>query len=164
MARPTPAPLFFPLLLPFGIVVGYAQVTTPYALDKIGLVAVVVATAQQTGQLPHTIKIFWAPAIDARGKRKHWFVGSLLLAACALAATVRADAKASLALYTALLFAANVGAATSSAAVDALMATTVPTERKGAAAGWSMAGNLGGTGVGGALGLWLTEHQSEGLT
>ena len=62
------------------------------------------------------------------------------------------------------MFVANVGAATSSAAVDALMATTVPLERKGAAAGWSMAGNLGGTGVGGALGLWLTEHTSKGVT
>jgi PAT family beta-lactamase induction signal transducer AmpG len=44
------------------------------------------------------------------------------------------------------------------------MATTVPTERKGSAAGWSMAGNLGGTGIGGALGLWLTENTSKTVT
>ncbi|HVY46573.1 MAG TPA: MFS transporter, partial [Minicystis sp.] len=40
----------------------------------------------------------------------------------------------------------------------------VPTERKGAAAGWAMAGTLGGTGGGGALGLWRTAHPSQGLT
>ncbi len=160
MARPTPAPLFLPLLLPFGIVVGYAQVATPYVLDKLGLLVVLATAAQQTGGLPHTIKIFWAPALDARGLRKHWFLGSLVLAAVALAGTALVpDARAQLGRYTALLFLANVGAATSSAAGDALMATTVPLERKGAAAGWSMAGNLGGTGLGGAFGLWLTQHQ-----
>jgi MFS family permease len=164
MARPSPAPIFLPLLLPFGLVVGYAQVTTPYVLDKLGILAMVATAAQQTGQLPHTIKIFWAPAMDARGLRKTWFVASVALAAMALSTAVMVDAKAHLGLYTALLFLANVGAATSSAAVDALMATTVPVERKGAAAGWSMAGNLGGTGVGGALALWLSEHQSKPVT
>lgn len=164
MARPTPAALFFPLLLPFGVVVGYAQVTTPNVLDKLGFLAIVATAAQQTGGLPHTLKLLWAPALDARGKRSTWFVASLIVAALGLAGTVLVDAKASLSLYTGLLFIANVGAATSSAAVDALMATTVPIERKGAAAGWSMAGNLGGTGVGGALGLWLTDNFSKGVT
>ncbi|HEX4406431.1 MAG TPA: MFS transporter [Polyangia bacterium] len=158
MARAPHPAIFMPLILPFGVVVGYGQVATPYVLDKLGLLAVVVAASQQTGQLPHTIKIAWAPALDARGLRKHWFMGSLALAAVALAAAVLVNPKEQLGLYTALMFAANVGAATSSAAVDALMATTVPIERKGAAAGWSMAGNLGGTGVGGALGLWLSQH------
>jgi PAT family beta-lactamase induction signal transducer AmpG len=74
------------------------------------------------------------------------------------------DAKAALGLYTVVLFAANVGVATASSAADALMATTVPKERKGAAAGWSMAGNLGGTGVGGSLGLFLTEHTPRAVT
>jgi MFS family permease len=37
------------------------------------------------------------------------------------------------------------------------MATTLPTEKKGAAGGWAMAGNLGGYGVGGAIGLFLTQ-------
>jgi MFS transporter, PAT family, beta-lactamase induction signal transducer AmpG len=164
LARPTPAVLFFPLLLPFGIVVGYATVTTPYALDKLGFLAAVATASQQSGQLPHTLKILWAPALDARGKRTAWFVASLLVAAIGMAGTVLVDPRASLSVYTALMFIANVGAATSSTAVDALMATTVPLERKGAAAGWSMAGNLGGTGVGGALGLWLTEHASKGAT
>jgi MFS transporter, PAT family, beta-lactamase induction signal transducer AmpG len=163
-ARPTPAPLFFLLLLPFGVVVGYSQVTTPYVLDKLGILALVATAAQQTGGLPHTIKIFWAPALDARGLRKTWYAYCLVLAAIAQAATVLVDAKASLALYTAALFAANVGVATASSAADALMATTVPKQRKGAAAGWSMAGNLGGTGVGGALGLFLTEHATRPVT
>jgi predicted MFS family arabinose efflux permease len=164
MSRPTHPALFFPLLLPFGLVVGYSQVVTQYSLDKLGLAVVVVTAAQQTGGLPHTIKIFWAPALDARGMRKAWFLGSIAIAALTLALTVLVDAKAQLSLYTAMLFLANAGVATSSAAVDALMATTVPKERKGAAAGWSMAGNLGGTGIGGALALRLTEHLSKGAT
>jgi MFS transporter, PAT family, beta-lactamase induction signal transducer AmpG len=162
--RPTPAPLFFLLLLPFGVVVGYSQVTTPYVLDKLGLLALVATAAQQTGGLPHTLKILWAPALDARGLRKTWYVGCVVLAAIAQAAAVFVDAKTSLGLYTAVLFIANAGAATSSSAADTLMAITVPKERKGAAAGWCMAGNLGGTGIGGALGLSLTEHQPKAVT
>ncbi|MSP61061.1 MAG: MFS transporter [Myxococcales bacterium] len=164
MARPTRAPLFLPLNLPFGIAVGYATITTPFVLDKLGFLAMIATAAQQTGQLPHTLKLLWIPAMDARFRRRSWYIASVVIAAIALAATALVDAKAHLSLYTALLFAANVGAATSSAALEGLIATTVPTEHKGAAAGWFNAGNLGGTGIGGAVALWLTQHQSPALT
>ena len=42
-----------------------------------------------------------------------------------------------------------------------LMAHTVAEEAKGRAAGWYQAGNLGGNGVGGGLGVWLASHFSN---
>ncbi len=40
-------------------------------------------------------------------------------------------------------------------AVEALMAHLVPPDDQGRASGWFQAGNLGGNGIGGGLGLWL---------
>ncbi|MEO6580339.1 MAG: MFS transporter, partial [Sphingomicrobium sp.] len=46
--------------------------------------------------------------------------------------------------------------------VGGLLAHTVSDDAKGRAAGWYQAGNLGGTGLGGAAGLWLATHFSRG--
>ncbi len=43
-------------------------------------------------------------------------------------------------------------------AADSLMAYATPDEEKGRAGGWSQAGNLGGSGLGGGAGLWLAQH------
>src|SRR5262249_39772013 len=42
--------------------------------------------------------------------------------------------------------------------MGALMAYTIPDEAKGRAAGFYQAGNLGGNGIGGGLGVWLGVH------
>jgi PAT family beta-lactamase induction signal transducer AmpG len=47
--------------------------------------------------------------------------------------------------------------------VGGLMAHTVAEEAKGRAAGWYQAGNLGGTGIGGGIGVWLASHFSNQL-
>src|SRR5581483_11753863 len=83
-----------------------------------------------------------------------------IVTAVMLAATNFVDPTLHLSLFTAILALGQAAVATSSAAVDALMAIALPNDKKGAAAGWSMAGNLGGTGIGGALALWLAQHTS----
>jgi Na+/melibiose symporter-like transporter len=45
-------------------------------------------------------------------------------------------------------------------AADSLMAHATAPEEKGRAGGWSQAGNLGGSGLGGGAGLWLAQHVS----
>jgi MFS family permease len=45
--------------------------------------------------------------------------------------------------------------------VESLMAYDTRAERQGRAAGWFQAGNLGGFGLGGGAGLWMTEHFPE---
>src|SRR5262249_13214466 len=44
--------------------------------------------------------------------------------------------------------------------VESLMAYGTPPAQQGCAAGWFQAGNLGGFGLGGGAGLWMTEHLS----
>src|SRR5437879_11851865 len=45
--------------------------------------------------------------------------------------------------------------------VGGLMAHAVAESAKGRAAGWYQAGNLGGNGIGGGVGVWLASHFSK---
>lgn len=164
--------LFGVLVMPFGLAVGYAQVAVPFLLKQRGLDVATIATVSAVSSWPHGWKFLWAPALDAGWRRRSWFLASVALTAVALSATnfiVPDPARSAgpismLTLYALVLAIAQGAVATSSAAVDTLMAITLPNEKKGAAAGWSMAGNLGGTGVGGALALWLAQHLSPMAT
>ena len=156
--------VFGVLIVPFGLAVGYAQVAVPFLLKARGMEIGPIATVSALASWPHGWKFVWAPALDAGWKRRSWFLGAVAVTAAALSATTFIDPIAHLVLYASILALAQGAVATSSAAVDALMAITLPNDKKGAAAGWSMAGNLGGTGLGGALALWLAQHVSPTLT
>ena len=159
------------LVIPFGVTVGYAQVAVPYILGARHVSIAAIGAVSALAQWPHGWKFLWAPVLDAGWPRKNWFLLSVAVTAVALALTtfIPPDPDGSigplrlLSVYTLVLAIAQGAVATSSAAIDAVMATTLPNEKKGAAAGWSMAGNLGGTGVGGALALWLVLHTSATL-
>jgi MFS family permease len=57
-----------------------------------------------------------------------------------------------------VVLASAIAATVTAIAVDRLMAFDVPDDQKGQAGGWSQAGNLGGAGLGGGVGLWLAQH------
>jgi predicted MFS family arabinose efflux permease len=155
-------------MLPFGLTVGFATVAVPYVLRVRGFDMTIIATVSQASQLPHVIKLFWSPALDAGPPRRTWYFGSVAVAACCLAAAAlipptlqqRFAGVPFLWLYTAVLFGAQAAIATSGSAVLALMAVTVPDSRRGQAAGWQTAGNLAGTAAGGALVAWMLQHLS----
>jgi MFS transporter, PAT family, beta-lactamase induction signal transducer AmpG len=170
--RYLPAPWWALLTLPFGLATGYANVTVPFVLRQRGLPMVVIATVTQVASLPHVVKLFWAPALDSGPKRRSWFFGSILVTAACLAAngfvppslTERAGPVTLIWVFTAVLLLAQAAVATSSTAVLALVALTVPDERRGAVSGWQTAGNLGGMAAGGALLVWLNGHVSPSVT
>src|SRR5512146_1514768 len=62
--------------------------------------------------------------------------------------------------FTALALLANIAATTAAAAADGLMAITTAPDRKGSAAAWRMAGNVGGTGILGAGVMWVAGRTS----
>jgi PAT family beta-lactamase induction signal transducer AmpG len=167
-----PPPFWAVLTLPFGLAVGFVTVAVPFVLRSRGVPMTAIATVSQTALLPHAIKLFWSPALDSGPRRRSWFFGSILVAALGLAVTALIPPSASarvgpfplLGVYTAALFVAQAGAATSSSAVLAMMALAVPDERRGAVSGWQTAGNLAGTAVGGALVAWMITHLSAATT
>jgi MFS family permease len=164
-----PTPLFGLLIVPFGIVLGYVQVTLPYVFsvqlqgdpDATTKIAAFQAIALQ----PHSFKFIIEPALDARWRKKSWFLVAVAVTTIFFVVSMffQRSAQSHLTLLAALLFVANAAVATSSGAMHALMAITLPKEKKGSAAGWAMAGNLGGTGLGGALGIILTDKVPLGV-
>lgn len=160
-ARPTPPALFLFLDLPFGAAVGYVMIAMPFWLRQGGVPLAEVAVISATVYAPHGLKLLWIPVLDFGARRRPWYLGMVAATAALLvAASLVPDPVRNLDLYTALLTLAQATATTAHAANNALMAITTRPEDKGKAAGFSMASNLGGTGLLGALALFVSEHVS----
>src|SRR5580658_1786070 len=172
--RPFPSFLWAVLTLPFGLTVGFATVVMPFVLRERGLDMTTIATVSLVVQLPHVLKLFWSPALDAGAPRRSWYFGSVAMAALCLplAALVPPSGEVRVGsmgvslvwVYASVLFVAQAAVATSGSAVLALMALTVPDARRGAASGWQATGNLVGAATGGALIVWMLTHTSRATT
>jgi PAT family beta-lactamase induction signal transducer AmpG len=153
--------IFALLVLPFGAAVGELQVAFPRWFERGGVSLAAIAGMMAVAGQPLTLKLFWVPLIDLGNVRKHWYLWSCVLTAGAMVAIgFVPDPAHHLALITALLCVAQVGAATLSAALDALMAVTTLEEDKGRAGGYYAAGNVGGTTALGGLAIWIAAHSS----
>ncbi|HTP51959.1 MAG TPA: MFS transporter [Anaeromyxobacteraceae bacterium] len=162
--RFTPPALYLLLDLPYGAAVGYLSVAVPFWLAARGISLAQIGALSATAFLPHAIKVLWVPLLDIGSHRKLWYLamaagtGTLLAVLSVLPGLVD-----HLWLYTALLTAAQVTATTGHAALNALVAVTTHEKDKAKAAGYYMASNVGGTGLLGALALWLASHTSPNV-
>lgn len=159
--RWTPPALYLFLELPFGAAVGFLMIAVPFWLSAAGVPLADIAQVSAVGFMPHALKILWVPLIDVTGHRKAWYLVSVVGVAVLLAAAaLLPDPAHHLGVLTVLVTALQAVASTSSAALNALIATTTHASDKGKAGGYYMAGNVGGTGLLGALALWLTSNVS----
>ena len=156
--------LFLVLFIPFGAVPGFLTVALAYELKKKGIDTGDIAILIGLSYVCLFFRWLWAPLVDTMLTRKIWYVGSTLLCGLGLWLAGRAATgqHPSLVLISASLAMSTFMSTVLAMAVESLMAATIPDERRGSAGGWSMAGNLGGQGLGGGLALWLIE--SCGLT
>jgi PAT family beta-lactamase induction signal transducer AmpG len=147
------------LITPFGVVSGFVGVVLAFFATKRGLTVEEGASLIAIGMLPHTWKFLWAPVADMTLSRRGWYllsvalsiVGIVVMAAVPLGPTT-------LNLMRAVIFVTNLASTTLGMAVEGLMAHLTPPEERGRAGGWFQAGNLGGSGVGGGLGLWMASN------
>jgi len=155
--------LFLILFLPMGITNGYVVVTLGYLLTHAGVSVAAVAGLVSVSLLPQTWKFFWAPIVDTTLSNKSWYlfsgvvVGGLMIATSAIP-----DPATHLMLVGTLVFGFSLTSTFNMMAADSLMAHATKSEEKGRAGGWSQAGNLGGSGLGGGAGLWLAQHVQGG--
>ena len=151
--------LFLVLFIPFGAVPGFLTVALAYELKAKGIDTDDIAVVVGLSYLCLLFRWLWAPLIDTMLTRKVWYAGSTLVCGLGLwlAGKAAMGEHPSLVAISAWLTISNFTSTVLAMAVESLMAATVPDDRRGSAGGWSMAGNLGGQGLGGGLSLWLIE-------
>jgi len=151
--------VFMVLIIPFGVVSGYVNVTLAYQLKQAGVAVAQVAALMALGVLPHTWKFFWSPVVDATLSQKKWYF--LAGVPCAIGVAMVGffpATKPGLTALSAVVFLTSLMTSFLGMSVESLMAYSTPEELKGRAGGWFQAGNLGGSGIGGGIGLFLVQY------
>ena len=153
----------FPLVLPFGLSGGYLTTALVFRLSKGGVTAAEIGGFLFLSLIPQTIKFVYAPVVDTTLGLRRWFaLGTVATAASLAAIAFTPPERAMLGPLTWLSFLSCFAGTLTLLPADAMMAHDVAPERKGAAAGWASAANLGGGCLGGGLALWLMETGAPG--
>ena len=151
--------IFLPLIAPFGISGGYVSVTLAFLLGHAGLSAVAITTIVAATVWVQTWKLAWAPIVDTVGNPKMWYgVGAIGVGATMLAMSLLPMTGRSVPTLTVLAMVSSFASTLVSMSTEVFLAQCVPATMRGRVSGWSQAGNLGGVGVGGGIGLFLAQH------
>lgn len=157
--RRIPAPVFMVLLAPFGASSGYVSVTLAFFLARAGMHTAAIAAIVSLSIWPQTWKMLWAPLVDTVLGAKHWYViGAISTGTTILALGLVSATPNTTVLLIALVVISSLASTLVSMSSELLMAHGIEDERKGTVSGWSQAGNLGGSGIGGGLGLYLGQR------
>jgi PAT family beta-lactamase induction signal transducer AmpG len=156
--HPHPSVFMF-LITPFGVLSGYLTVSVAFLLSKNHVKVEAIAALIAASLAPNVWKFLWAPVADTTLNSKTWYLISAVLTAAGIFATgVLPMTAASVPLLTTITLLANVAVTFLGMSTQSLMAHGVPEDQKGRAGGWFQAGNLGGGGIGGGLGLVLAQR------
>jgi PAT family beta-lactamase induction signal transducer AmpG len=152
------------LVLPYGISSGFVSVTLPYLLVQHGFSVSATASITALGLSANLWRFAWAPLTDLTLSLHKWYlIGTALCAATLLALCGIPLRLSSAFILTIIVFLSQIAATLVVSPVGGFMASTVRPEKKGLAAGWYQAGNVGGMGFGGGAGIWLSTHYSYPL-
>jgi PAT family beta-lactamase induction signal transducer AmpG len=150
--------LFAVLHAPYGIANGYFTITLGFLLAQSGVSTSAIAGIAALCLFPLTWSVAWAPVVDFTLSYRAWYViGTIATGLGIFLAGLLPANSDSVVLLGVLAFAASV-ASTFTGQVTAAFAAHAEDGKKGDAAGWFMAGSIGGIGMGGGLGLWLAHH------
>lgn len=156
----SPHPSVWMLLnLPFGATAGFVGVTIAYLARQQGLGDAAIAGLVAINTLPHTFKFFWAPIPDTTFTRRGWYVVANVVSTVTLIVLGFVPVTVgTTALLKTLILANSVAVTFLGMSVEGLLAHVVSDDERGRASGWLQAGNLGGSGIGGGVALWLAQR------
>jgi MFS family permease len=155
-----PHPVIWTILyLPFGALYGYGAVALTNVASTRGIPISEATLIIASGMVMNWLKWLWAPVVDITLSPRRWYVLSTVLSGAGVFAmsAVPLD-KAHFSWLIAIIAASNFVNSIVGMSVEAIIANTTPPEEAGRVSAWFQAGNLGGTGLGGALGLYLLVH------
>ncbi len=148
-----PPPWLFGLTgVPYGVSGGFIATTMPYLTRKAGISVEDIGWFGTAMMIPPAIQFLYAPIVDIGPKRKHWLVIVAAISAACLALAMTMPLPSRVVPFLVLTFLAQTLSGLVGACNGGVLASTLPDELRGAAAGWLNVGNL----AGGALGAWLT--------
>lgn len=153
--------IFFFLVFPYSISGGFATVTLPFLLIERGYSVSTTAMITSFGISANIIRFLWAPITDLTLSLHKWYLigitlcASTLMLFCFIPLNINSSG-----LLAAVVFLSQFAATFVVNPVGGFAARTVAREKIGRAGGWYQAGNLGGAGLGGGAGLWLSNHFS----
>jgi PAT family beta-lactamase induction signal transducer AmpG len=162
-SRVGPNPLlYFVLFLPFGATSGFVSIALGYLATHAEMSVTAVSVMVGTSLLPQTFKFAWAPLTDVLFTRKRWYVGANLVSSLTLASLGFVPmTEHNLPLLEGLVFFNSLASTFVAMSTEAIMAHATPDSERGKAGGFSQAGNLGGSGIGGGIGLFLSTHLAQ---
>ncbi len=149
------------MVLPYGISSGFASVTLPFLLIQNGFSVAQASVVTALGLSANLWRFVWAPLTDLTLTLHKWFFLGLgfsvltLLWLCLIPLNIGSHT-----IILIIAFLSQVAATFVIAPVGGFMGKTVATHKKGRAGGMYQAGNLGGMGLGGGAGIWLSTHYS----
>src|SRR6476661_1814684 len=154
--------VFFFLVLPYGISSGFVSITLPFILTRVGFSVALAASIVAIGVSANLWRFLWGPVADRTLTARRWYLLGLGTSAATLVilALLPLHQNAVPVLMT-VVFISQVAGTLIVLPVGGLMAHTVAESAKGRAAGWYQAGNLGGNGICGGVGVWLASHFSK---
>ena len=155
---------FFFLVLPYGISSGFVSITLPFVLIRAGFSVALAASIVAIGVSSNLWRFLWGPVADLTLTARRWYLLGLgTSAATLLMVALLPLHQNAVAVLMTIVFISQVAGTLIVLPIGGLMAHTVAEGAKGRAAGWYQAGNLGGNGVGGGVGVWLASHFSNQL-
>ena len=165
---------FFILYMAEGLPQGYTGTAVALEFKRMGMTSAAIGTFAATIMLPWTWKWVMGPLVDNLhlkrfGRRKQWIVTTqvgmifTLVAAILLFPQVSTDASGArvftgFALFSAVLLANNVFAASQDVAIDALACSILAEHERGVANGLMFAGAQVGAAIGGSGVLFLKAY------
>lgn len=154
-----PHPIIWLILyIPFGALGGFVSVALTFLATQNGLSITEGSLIIGSQLLISWLKWLWAPMVDITFSPKKWYVFSTVMSGLGVIAMASVTlGKDTLGLLLIIIAAANLVNSIVGMAVEAMIASITPADQVGRVSAWFQAGNLGGAGLGGALGLLLIQ-------
>ena len=150
--------VWFVLILPFGALSGFVGVGLTFLATKHGLSIAEGALLNGAQLLSQWLKWLWAPIVDVLLTPRRWHVISTTLTALGVVAmSLIPLGPGTLVLLLAVIAVTSLVNSLVAMAVEASLTVDTPPDQVGRVSAWFQAGNLGGAGLGGGVGLWMLE-------